>query len=133
MSLAQTVVHCTKCNLSIILRGYASSFEWAGHHDDETTRDRWGRRSTHIVAIDALVFRSMVSQLRPGESSNLVPRLPPPIPSPNLVPMLPPPSHLVPRLPPPLPPSLPLTSSPGSPLPPPHLVPRHPPPLHPFP
>ena len=52
--------------LLLIPRGYAASFEWAGHHDDETTRDRWGRRDTEIVAIDALVFRSMISQLRPG-------------------------------------------------------------------
>ena len=55
------------CSFINFSRGYASSFEWAGHHDDETTRDRWGRRSTQIVAIDALVFRSMISQLRPGE------------------------------------------------------------------
>ena len=54
-------------DLSFVFRGYASSFEWAGQHSDETTRDRWGRRETHIVAIDALVVRSMISQLRPGE------------------------------------------------------------------
>ena len=61
-----------KCVLSalillIIRRGYASSFDWLGHQDNETTRDRCGLWSTHIVAIDALVSRSMVSQLRPGE------------------------------------------------------------------
>ena len=54
-------------NLHSSLRGYASTFEWSGQHSDETTRDRWGRKETQVVAIDALVFRSMMSQLRPGE------------------------------------------------------------------
>ena len=45
-----------------ILRGFASGFELTGHTVMMRTRDHWGQRSTRIVAINALVFRSMVSR-----------------------------------------------------------------------
>ena len=60
-------------NLHSSHRGYASTFKWSGQHSDETTRDRWGRRETQVVAIDALVFRSMMSQVRPGEKEKTLP------------------------------------------------------------
>ncbi|XP_065838087.1 poly(ADP-ribose) glycohydrolase-like isoform X2 [Oscarella lobularis] len=46
--------------------GYSSTFQWTGNHDDVTARDAWGRLCTQIVAIDALVFPSYLSQFRPG-------------------------------------------------------------------
>lgn len=33
---------------------YADSFQWAGTYVDTTPQDALGRRTTHIVAIDAL-------------------------------------------------------------------------------
>ncbi|XP_024526394.1 probable poly(ADP-ribose) glycohydrolase 2 isoform X2 [Selaginella moellendorffii] len=36
--------------------GYASSFRFAGKFFDNKARDAWGRKETHIVAIDALPF-----------------------------------------------------------------------------
>ena len=47
-------------------RGYGSTFEWSGSVSDDTVRDRWGRRQTQVVAIDALVFNSSASQFKPG-------------------------------------------------------------------
>ena len=48
-------------------RGYSSTFEWAGTHSDTITRDRWGRKETHIVAMDALhLRRNQSSQFKPG-------------------------------------------------------------------
>lgn len=44
--------------------GYASSFEWAGNHDDNIPRDSSRRRQTHIVAIDALAFVQSSHQFR---------------------------------------------------------------------
>lgn len=38
--------------------GYASSFVWAGNHEDHTPQDSSRRRRTAIVAIDALSFRN---------------------------------------------------------------------------
>lgn len=46
--------------------GYGSTFEWAGSHTDNTTRDSWGRRDTTLVAMDALVVRNSASQFKPG-------------------------------------------------------------------
>eukprot|EP00051_Salpingoeca_urceolata_P020448 m.307003 g.307003 ORF g.307003 m.307003 type:complete len:845 (-) comp19625_c2_seq22:125-2659(-) len=36
--------------------GYASSFSWAGSVTDKTPRDKWGRKLTQIVAIDAVHY-----------------------------------------------------------------------------
>jgi len=36
--------------------GYASSFRWNGNHVDYTGHDAWGRRTTQLVAMDALVI-----------------------------------------------------------------------------
>lgn len=36
--------------------GYSDTFEWSGHHEDETPRDAVGRRRTYITAIDAVMF-----------------------------------------------------------------------------
>lgn len=47
-------------------RGYSSSFEWSGSHKDSTVRDRWGRRQTVVVAMDALIFHSRAAQFKPG-------------------------------------------------------------------
>ncbi|XP_068141153.1 poly(ADP-ribose) glycohydrolase [Drosophila tropicalis] len=44
--------------------GYASSFMWAGNHEDLTPRDSSRRRQTAIVAIDALQFRETSMQYR---------------------------------------------------------------------
>ncbi|KAI0236788.1 hypothetical protein LSAT2_012687 [Lamellibrachia satsuma] len=38
---------------SQLYTGYASSFKWSGDYDDHTPRDSWGRRCTHVVAMDA--------------------------------------------------------------------------------
>ncbi|XP_053307107.1 poly(ADP-ribose) glycohydrolase [Spea bombifrons] len=45
--------------------GYAESYKWASSHEDEAPRDEWERRSTEIVAIDALHFRSHLEQFAP--------------------------------------------------------------------
>ena len=47
-------------------RGYGSTFEWAGSYNDTTTRDRWGRKETCLVAMDALVVRNLSSQFNLG-------------------------------------------------------------------
>ena len=47
-------------------RGYASTFEWAGMYNDDVARDRWGRKETCLVAMDALVIRNHASQFKPG-------------------------------------------------------------------
>ncbi|XP_039961017.1 poly(ADP-ribose) glycohydrolase [Bactrocera tryoni] len=44
--------------------GYASTFEWAGNHEDCIPRDSSRRRQTHIVAIDALHFIQSQHQYR---------------------------------------------------------------------
>ena len=46
--------------------GYGSTFEWAGSYDDTVTCDRWGRKETCLVAMDALVVRNALSQFKPG-------------------------------------------------------------------
>ncbi|KAL2078271.1 hypothetical protein ACEWY4_025956 [Coilia grayii] len=46
-------------------RGYAETYKWDGGYADQTPRDRWQRRSTEIVAIDALKFRNFLEQFRP--------------------------------------------------------------------
>ncbi|XP_069466900.1 poly(ADP-ribose) glycohydrolase isoform X2 [Ambystoma mexicanum] len=45
--------------------GYAETYKWAGNHKDETPRDEWQRRTTEIVAIDALPFRNHIEQFCP--------------------------------------------------------------------
>ncbi|EDO41019.1 predicted protein, partial [Nematostella vectensis] len=46
--------------------GYAHTFKWAGHHDDKSIRDSWGRRYSQVVAIDAHVFHSYIDQFKIG-------------------------------------------------------------------
>ncbi|XP_063291325.1 poly(ADP-ribose) glycohydrolase [Pelobates fuscus] len=45
--------------------GYAETYKWGGSHEDEAPRDDWERRTTEIVAIDALHFRSHIEQFAP--------------------------------------------------------------------
>lgn len=47
--------------------GYASTFEWAGNHHDETPYDEYGRRRTSILAIDALLYHNTAVQFRPSK------------------------------------------------------------------
>ncbi|KAF9349762.1 hypothetical protein BGX26_011984 [Mortierella sp. AD094] len=44
--------------------GYANTFTWHSNHDDETPRDKLGRRKTEICAIDAVPFKSREMRLR---------------------------------------------------------------------
>ena len=41
--------------------GYASSFRWNGDHVDSTDCDAWGRHTTQLVAMDALVMATIKS------------------------------------------------------------------------
>ncbi|XP_062381759.1 poly(ADP-ribose) glycohydrolase-like isoform X2 [Sardina pilchardus] len=50
-------------------RGYAETYKWDGSCDDQTPRDRWQRRCTEIVAIDALKFRTFLEQFHPDRMS----------------------------------------------------------------
>ncbi|CAF1149086.1 unnamed protein product [Rotaria sordida] len=43
-------------------KGYDNSFQYAGDFQDDTTRDGWGRRWCHAVAIDAIYFREPSEQ-----------------------------------------------------------------------
>lgn len=45
--------------------GYAETYRWARSHEDGNERDDWQRRSTEIVAIDALHFRRHLDQFVP--------------------------------------------------------------------
>lgn len=45
--------------------GYSRTYKWAGSHQDTTPRDGWQRRSTEIVAIDALQFKNFLEQFHP--------------------------------------------------------------------
>ncbi|XP_066204296.1 poly(ADP-ribose) glycohydrolase isoform X2 [Saccopteryx leptura] len=45
--------------------GYAETYRWARSHEDRNERDAWQRRSTEIVAIDALHFRRYLDQFVP--------------------------------------------------------------------
>ncbi|KAM3592724.1 uncharacterized protein V6R79_024003 [Siganus canaliculatus] len=47
--------------------GYAQTFKWSGSHEDKIQRDKWQRRCTEIVAIDALQFRNFLEQFRPDK------------------------------------------------------------------
>ncbi|XP_016323855.1 poly(ADP-ribose) glycohydrolase isoform X2 [Sinocyclocheilus anshuiensis] len=42
--------------------GYSDTYRWDGNHDDQTPRDKWKRRCTEIVAIDALHYRNFLEQ-----------------------------------------------------------------------
>ncbi|XP_063814922.1 poly(ADP-ribose) glycohydrolase-like isoform X2 [Pseudophryne corroboree] len=46
-------------------KGYAESYRWDRPHRDETARDKWQRRSTEIVAIDAFHFQKYIDQFTP--------------------------------------------------------------------
>lgn len=42
--------------------GYGDSFVWNGNFNDETPYDKYGRRQTTVVAIDATRFTSQMDQ-----------------------------------------------------------------------
>lgn len=42
--------------------GYSDTYSWEGPHTDTTERDRWMRRCTKIVAIDAIKFKNEQQQ-----------------------------------------------------------------------
>lgn len=48
-------------------RGYGSTFEWSGRHDDQTISDCWGRRQVQVVAMDALVITNSETQYAPAK------------------------------------------------------------------
>ena len=73
LSYSRSHVHTHTHTHTYSLRGYARSFEWTGSHDDQTVRDRWGRRQTDLVAMDALVFHSYAAQLKPGTVKRILP------------------------------------------------------------
>ncbi|CAF2523897.1 unnamed protein product [Rotaria sp. Silwood2] len=43
-------------------KGYANSFQFDRDFEDNTTRDNWGRRWCHVVAMDAIYFRKSSDQ-----------------------------------------------------------------------
>ena len=44
--------------------GYASSFLWTGPYSDTTPFDKWRRRNTTVLALDALVFHNKAAQFK---------------------------------------------------------------------
>ncbi|XP_068114922.1 poly(ADP-ribose) glycohydrolase-like isoform X3 [Hyperolius riggenbachi] len=46
-------------------KGYAESYKWDRVHEDLAPRDSWQRRTTEIVAIDAIHFRRYIDQFTP--------------------------------------------------------------------
>ncbi|KAM5140648.1 poly(ADP-ribose) glycohydrolase isoform 2-T2 [Mantella aurantiaca] len=48
-------------------KGYAETYKWDRVHDDPSPRDSWQRRTTEIVAIDALNFRHYIDQFNPDK------------------------------------------------------------------
>ena len=55
----------TGCQRFSDYSGYSDSFRWAGHHQDVTPTDAWGRRMVEVVAIDAILFHSHRVQFMP--------------------------------------------------------------------
>lgn len=58
--LAEEAVILTGSQIFNKHHGYARTFKWDGHFQDNTPIDRWGRRETRIVAIDAILFPTKV-------------------------------------------------------------------------
>ena len=54
----------TGCERFSSYKGYAQSFKFEGNYIDIVPRDRWGRRYTQVVAIDAHVFHNYVDQFK---------------------------------------------------------------------
>lgn len=50
----------------IISRDYGPGFKWTGNHTDLTPRDKWGRRQTTVVAMDAIKFEVRSRQYKAG-------------------------------------------------------------------
>eukprot|EP00112_Aurelia_sp_Birch-Aquarium-sp1_P005984 Seg1670.14 transcript_id=Seg1670.14/GoldUCD/mRNA.D3Y31 product=Poly protein_id=Seg1670.14/GoldUCD/D3Y31 len=46
--------------------GYAQTYKWHKEYVDLTPRDRWGRRNTEVVAMDAHVFNIYAQQFKQG-------------------------------------------------------------------
>ena len=45
--------------------GYANTFKWQGGYNDSTLADSWRRKTTQVVAIDAIPFRNQWAQFQP--------------------------------------------------------------------
>ena len=45
--------------------GYSNTFKWQGGFTDNTTTDSWRRKTTQVVAIDAISFRNHWAQFQP--------------------------------------------------------------------
>ncbi|XP_054711847.1 poly(ADP-ribose) glycohydrolase-like isoform X2 [Uloborus diversus] len=46
--------------------GYSDSFKWEGNFEDPVSRDKWGRKYTQVVAIDAKSFSDIAQQFEPS-------------------------------------------------------------------
>ncbi|CRK91263.1 CLUMA_CG004943, isoform A [Clunio marinus] len=55
----------TGCEQFSKCSGYSTTFEWAGNNVDTTQRDKFRRRMTYIVAIDAISYRKPHLQFEP--------------------------------------------------------------------
>lgn len=53
----------TGCERFSNYKGYGSTTRWLSDHRDRNGHDRWGQRTTQVVAIDAKVCRSLSAQL----------------------------------------------------------------------
>ena len=60
---ANESLRITGCERFSNYTGYGWSTQWQSDHRDANQHDCWGRLSTEIVAIDAIVCRSLSSQL----------------------------------------------------------------------
>ncbi|KAH9513042.1 hypothetical protein Btru_035686, partial [Bulinus truncatus] len=58
------VLIMTGCERFSNYTGYSDSFKYSGDHIDECIRDKWKRRMTDVVAMDALVIRSHRDQFK---------------------------------------------------------------------
>ncbi|CAL1528687.1 unnamed protein product [Lymnaea stagnalis] len=58
------VLIMTGCERFSSYTGYSDTFKFDDNFMDETQRDNWGRRSTEVVAMDALVIRNFSDQFK---------------------------------------------------------------------
>jgi len=56
----------TGCQRFSQFEGYSDSFRWKGNADDPSTSDQYGRRTTQVVALNAVCFRNEKSQYEAG-------------------------------------------------------------------
>ncbi|CAF2384525.1 unnamed protein product [Rotaria sp. Silwood2] len=50
------------CERYSTYKGYSNSFQFDGNYDDNTSKDNWGRKWCHVVAMDAIFFRYTSTQ-----------------------------------------------------------------------